>query len=137
MHAIPAIAFLAAAALCSVVGRALLIKTALGVSKVWGFVVLLVPFGPLFFRLKYRELAYPTRHWRMATIPLMGLYILNGGSVTSLRSMLDFHQAPTTSEASAGDTHFHLPIPGKAVAAALGKSSDITENGEPAAEQPS
>jgi hypothetical protein len=129
MPAIPALVFLAAALLCSFIGRVLLITTAFGVSTGWGFTVLLVPFGPLFFRLNYRELAYPTRYWRMVTGPLMLLFFLNGGTTsttTSFRSLANFGKA-MPAIALAGDTHFHLPVPSKIVAAAMGQKDPTTD----------
>jgi len=128
MSAIPAVAFLAAALLCSFIGRVLLINTAFRVSVPWGFTVLFVPFGPLFFRLNYRELAYPTRYWRMATGPLLLLFFVNGGTTASLHSLTDLKNlgklttAASTPVAAAGDIHFHLPVPGKAVAAAMSQA---------------
>src|SRR5260221_7626268 len=123
MSAIPAVVFLAATLLCSFIGRILLIRAAFSVNAGWGFTVLFVPFGPLIFRMNYRELAYPTRYWRMATGPLMLLFFVNGGTTTSLQSLTDLKNfgktATTTKVAEAGDTHFHLPVPSKVVAAAL------------------
>jgi hypothetical protein len=115
MPAVPALVFLIAAVASSFIGRALLVKTAFGVSVGWGMTVLLVPFGPLFFRLNYRELAYPTRYWRMATLPLMLLFIVNGGTTQSMQSILSFGQSTTI--AAAGDTNFHLLTPSQIVAA--------------------
>jgi len=117
MHAIPVIAFLLAALACSLVGRILLVTTAFGVSTGWGLTVLLVPFGPLIFRIKHRELAQPTRYWRLGSGILFILFIVNGGSASSVTSF--FQQGDkqeATEEASAGDTHFHLPVPSKIVA---------------------
>lgn len=118
MHAIPVIAFLLAALACSLVGRILLVTAAFGASVGWGLTVLFVPFGPLIFRMKYRELAQPTRFWRLGSGILFLLFILNGGSTSSVTSLFkqgDNQEA--TEEASAGDTHFHLPVPSKIVAA--------------------
>jgi hypothetical protein len=120
MHAVPVIVFLIAALGCSFIGRILLVKAAFGVSTVWGLSVLFVPFAPLFFRMNHRELAYPTRYWRLATMPLLLLFFVNGGNLQSLHSLTDFGK-PANEEASAGDTHFHLPVPGKVVADAIGK----------------
>jgi hypothetical protein len=118
MSAIPAVYFLFAALGCSFIGRALLVRAAFGVNFGWGMTVLLIPFGPLFFRFSYRELAYPTRYWRMATGPLLLLFFLNGGSASSIESLTHFGK-PSTVEASAGDTHFHLPVPSQVVAEAF------------------
>jgi hypothetical protein len=120
MPAVPAIVFLIAALGCSFIGRILLVKAAFGVSTTWGLSVLFVPFGPLFFRMNYRELAHPTRYWRLATMPLLLLFVFNGGSLNSLHSLTDFGK-PAGEEASAGDTHFHLPVPSKVVAGVFGQ----------------
>jgi hypothetical protein len=110
MSAIPSAAFLAAALLCSFIGRALLVKAAFGVSAGWGFTVLFVPFGPLFFRMQYRELAYPTRYWRMATGPLLLLFFVDGGTSTSVSTLTELKSLwKPASTTEAGDTHFHLP----------------------------
>lgn len=119
MSAIPAISFLIAAVVCSFIGRALLVRAAFGVSFGWGMTVLLIPFGPLFFRFSYREIAYPTRYWRMATGPLLLLFFLNGGSASSIESLTHFGKPASPAEASAGDTHFHLPVPSQVVAEAM------------------
>ncbi len=112
----PAIAFLAAALVCAFIGRILLVKAAFGVSTGWGLTVLFVPFGPLFFRMNYKELAYPTRYWRLATGPLLLLFFFNGGTDSVTSFFHRFSKEDTTEEASAGDTHFHLPVPSKIIA---------------------
>jgi hypothetical protein len=100
------------------VGRILLVTTAFGVSTGWGLTVLFVPFGPLVFRMKHRELAQPTRYWRLGSGILFLLFIVNGGSAGSITSLFQKPDAQgATEEASAGDTHFHLPVPSKVVAA--------------------
>jgi hypothetical protein len=118
MPAIPVIAFLLAALACSLVGRILLVTAAFSVSTAWGFMVLFVPFGPLIFRMKHRELARPTRFWRLGSGVLFILFIVNGGSTSSVTSLFQKHDnEEATEEASAGDTRFHLPVPSKIVAA--------------------
>ena len=123
MHAIPATVFFAGAGFCVVVGRLLLIRKALGVGTGWLLTVLLVPFGPLFFRWKYPELARPTRLWRRAAAVLLLLFFLDGGNVAALRHWQDFGK-PGAVQESAGDTHFDLPTPGKLVAATVGESGE-------------
>jgi hypothetical protein len=112
----PAIAFLAAALVCAFIGRILLVTAAFGVSVGWGLTVLFVPFGPLFFRMNYKELAHPTRYWRLATGPLLLLFFLNGGTGSVSSFFHQFGKQDTAEEASAGDTHFHLPNPSKIIA---------------------
>lgn len=74
-----ALAFLIIGLACALIGRVLLIGAAFRVSVGWGLGVLL-PFGPLFFRLNHPEAARRSRLFRMATIPLLLLYTLLGPS---------------------------------------------------------
>jgi hypothetical protein len=74
---VAALAFLIIGVVCSLIARALLLKAAFGVSKGWGFGVLL-PFGPLLFRLNYAEEARPSFLFRLATLPCFLLYVLLG-----------------------------------------------------------
>lgn len=135
MPAIPVIAFLLAALAVSFVGRILLVTTAFGVSTGWGFTVLFVPFGPLVFRLKHPELAQPTRYWRLGSGILFLLFIVNGGNASSVTSLFKKPDAQgATEEASAGDTHFHLPVPSKVVAALT--HPDAAAEAKPAAADP-
>ena len=83
-----AIFFLAAAVLCSFVGRIVLVGAAFGKSTQWGMIVLFAPFGPMLFRMKYEDLANPTRYWRMPIGPLMLLFFVMGGSVFSVPKSL-------------------------------------------------
>lgn len=63
--------------LCAIIGRILLIGAAFGVSVWWGLGVFL-PFGPLFFRLSYPELAHTSRMFRFATLSCVLLYLICG-----------------------------------------------------------
>ena len=79
----------------------------------------------------------------------MLLFFVNGGTATSLHSLIDLQSvqniqiaqnlqhlwkpattatAAVTTEAAAGDTHFHLPVPGKVVAA-IGHTDPMAEAG--------
>lgn len=128
-----AVVFLAAALICSLVGRILLVGAAFGVSTGWGMTVLFVPFGPLFFRLNYRELAYPTRYWRMATGPLMMLFFVNGGTADTMRSLTSFGKPELAQASMNGEsTGFHLPVPSKLIAAAFGHADTSSQNPAPA-----
>ena len=69
--------FLIIGVVCSLVSRALLFKAAYGVSKGWAVGVLL-PFGPLLFRLSYADEARPSFLFRLATLPCFFLYVLLG-----------------------------------------------------------
>jgi hypothetical protein len=125
MPAVPAITFLAAAVLCSVMGRILLVTAAFGVSTGWGLTVLFAPFGPLIFRMQHREKALSTRYWRMAVGPLLVAFFATGGSIQSVRSSLGLDKPAPVAQAStpapAGNP-LHLPVPGKVVAAAMAKA---------------
>lgn len=130
------VVFLVASLACALIGRILLVTTALGVSTGWGFTVLLVPLGPLFFRLKHKEKAAPTRYWRMATALLFVLFLVNGGNLSSVTSLIQPEQLAAAKEvASAGDTHFHLPDPGKIIAS-LTHSKPTTAEAKPATPGP-
>jgi hypothetical protein len=74
---VAAFAFLIIGLLCAIVSRILLLIAALDVSVWWAFGVFL-PFGPLFFRLSYPDLARSSRLFRLATLPCLFLYLLLG-----------------------------------------------------------
>src|SRR2546428_13896613 len=78
---VPALVFLAIGVLCALIGRILLIGAAFGVSIWWGLGVFL-PFGPLFFRLSYPDLAPLSRKFRLAVLPcLLGYFALRTGPI--------------------------------------------------------
>jgi hypothetical protein len=66
---------------CSMIGRFMLIRAAWEISKAWGIAVLTVPFAPMVFRYKYKELASEGQGWRTATM-ILGLAFMGitGGS---------------------------------------------------------
>jgi len=80
---------LAAALLCSLVGRILIVGSAFNISTGWGMAVLFAPLGPGFFRQKYEDICKPTQYWRMAVGPLMLLFFVTGGSLDSFQSLLE------------------------------------------------
>lgn len=80
---VAALIFLGIGLLCAIIGRALVISTAFGVSVWWGLGVVL-PFGPLFFRLNYPDLARGSRMFRLATLICVLLYVICGPGVTPL-----------------------------------------------------
>jgi len=108
MHAVPAIAFLAAALLCSLVSRLLLINAAHAVSTRWLFTVLFAPFGPFVFGLKFREAAKSSWYFRMIVGPLVLLFFLDGGNAASIRSLASLGKSNVV-QASAGNTNFPVP----------------------------
>ena len=69
--------FLIIGLVCVLVGRILLLGAAFGISVWWGLGVLL-PFGPLFFRLSYPEAAARSRIFRLAALPCLFLYLTFG-----------------------------------------------------------
>jgi hypothetical protein len=72
-----ALAFLIVGVVCSLISRVLLFKAALAISGRWA-VGVLVPFGPMLFRMNYPEEVYQSRMFRLATLPCFFLYILLG-----------------------------------------------------------
>lgn len=72
-----ALVFLIIGVVCSLISRVLLFRAALSVSKGWAVGVLL-PFGPVLFRLNYPEDARPSFMFRLATLPCFFLYVLLG-----------------------------------------------------------
>ena len=65
---VAALIFLGIALVCPLVGRILLIGAAFGTSVWWALGVFL-PFGPLFFRLSYPDLAPTSRYFRLTVLP--------------------------------------------------------------------
>ena len=71
---VAALIFLGIGLVCALIGRILLIGAAFGVSVWWGLGVFL-PFGPLFFRLSYPDLAPTSRYFRLAVLPCILAYV--------------------------------------------------------------
>jgi hypothetical protein len=57
------------------IARILLITSAFGISKKWGFGVLL-PFGPMFFRRRYPDEVRRARMFQLATLPCIFIYVI-------------------------------------------------------------
>jgi hypothetical protein len=74
---VQAFIFLGVGFLCALIGRALIITAAFRVSVWWGIGVL-VPFGPLFFRLSYPDDVQRARKFQLAAIPCYFFYGLLG-----------------------------------------------------------
>ena len=66
------------------IGRAMLIRAAWEISKLWGFAVLCVPFAPMFFRMNYKELAFEGKNWRTATTVFFVAFMAITGSRGSI-----------------------------------------------------
>jgi hypothetical protein len=67
--------FLGLAVLCGLIARILLITSAFGISKKWGFGVFL-PFGPMFFRRHYPDEVRRARKFQLATLPCIFIYVI-------------------------------------------------------------
>jgi hypothetical protein len=74
---VQAFIFLGVGFLCALIGRALILTAAFRVSVWWGIGVL-VPFGPLFFRLSYPDDVQRARKFQLAAIPCYFFYGLLG-----------------------------------------------------------
>jgi hypothetical protein len=72
---VPPLIFLGLALLCGLTARILLVTSAFGISKKWGFGVFL-PFGPMFFRIRYPDEVRRARMFQLATLPCIFLYIM-------------------------------------------------------------
>ena len=69
---------LGAGVLCASISRVLLFIAACRISFAWAIGVLL-PFGPMFFRLSYPDEARTSAIFRLVTLPCIGGYLLMGG----------------------------------------------------------
>jgi hypothetical protein len=67
---------------CALVSRVMLFMAAARISAWWA-VGVLVPFGPLFFRLNYPEQARPSLYFRYATVLCLGAYLALGGATSA------------------------------------------------------
>jgi hypothetical protein len=99
---VAAFVFLIIGLLCAIISRILLLIAALGVSAWWALGVLL-PFGPLLFRLSYPDLAHSSRIFRLATLPCLFFYIVLGPG-PSYRQ----HLSKATELSSAQPVHYSL-----------------------------
>ena len=89
--------------LCILIGRILLIGAAFSVSAGWGIGVLL-PFGPLFFRLSYPELAPISRYFRLAgVVCIFGFFMMQPG----LPSLTNRHRMATKSKIPTAPSNHH------------------------------
>ena len=81
-----ALVFLALGILLTLIGRILLIGAAFGVSVWWGLGIFL-PFGPLFFRRSYPDLAPMSRTFRLFAIPcFLAFIVLRPGPTSGANS---------------------------------------------------
>ena len=76
--------FLAIGVVCTLIGRILLVGAAFAVSVWWGLGVLL-PFGPLLFRLSYPDAAPNSRYFRLAAFPcLLAFFVFQPDGFSAL-----------------------------------------------------
>ena len=109
-----ALVFLAIGLLCSLIRRILLIRAAFGVSVWWGLGIFL-PFGPLFFRLSYPDLAPLSRTFRLIALPcILAYFVLRPGLLSGSDFDKFFKHKPV---ASAPANHYGLEKISKAIAA--------------------
>ena len=97
-----AFAFLVIGLLCAVISRILLVIAALDVSAWWALGVLL-PFGPLLFRLNYPDLAHSSRLLRLATMPCFFFYLVLGPGLS-----YKHHLAKATQVGSSPPVYYSL-----------------------------
>jgi hypothetical protein len=86
-------AFLGLAIVCALISRILLLVAAINISAGWAFGVFL-PFGPLFFRLKYPEEARNSYLFRVATLLLILAFVCTRPG-TSFIKLPDGHRQLT------------------------------------------
>lgn len=92
---------------CAVISRVLLIAAAFSVSIWWGIGVLL-PFGPLLFRLSHRDQAARSRMFGLATLPCFFGYVMLGPSLGSSLHQKTFLSADAN---AAPATQFAIETP--------------------------
>jgi len=91
--------------ICALIGRILLIGAAFNVSVWWGIGVLL-PFGPLLFRLSYPDVAPTSRYFRLAVLPcLFGYFYFQPTGLASLRRL---EVLKSSKEAAAPTEHYAM-----------------------------
>ena len=77
-----ALILLAIGVVCAVIVRVLLLSAAFGVSVGWGLGIFL-PFGPLFFRLSYPDLAPLSKTFRLVALPcILAYFVLRPGPLS-------------------------------------------------------
>jgi hypothetical protein len=96
------IVLLAIAVLCALISRALLVIAAASISA-WWVVGVLLPFGPVFFRLSYPDEARRSVHFRYATLACFTAYLIIGPVPTfGYRSHRNFKVGALRSNQTAG-----------------------------------
>ena len=93
--------FLGLGLACALIGRVMLIGAAFKTNIWWGIGVCL-PFGPLFFRLNYPQLAFASRMFRLATLPCVFLYFVFGPGLIPSPDFSFFHYPASPLPAAGG-----------------------------------
>ena len=97
--------FLAIGLICALIGRILLIGAAFNISVWWGIGVLL-PFGPLLFRLSSPDVARSSRYFRLAVLPcLLGYFYFQPTGLANLRRL---EVLKSSKEAAAPTNHYAI-----------------------------
>ncbi|HLW35626.1 MAG TPA: hypothetical protein VKS98_08195 [Chthoniobacterales bacterium] len=97
--------FLTIGVICALIGRILLIGAAFNVSVWWGIGVLL-PFGPLLFRLSYPDVAPTSRYFRLAVLPcFLGYFYFQPTGLANLRRL---EVLKSSKEAAAPTEHYAM-----------------------------
>jgi hypothetical protein len=105
---VASLVFLALGLLCSLIGRILLIRAAFGVSVWWGLGIFL-PFGPLFFRLSYPDLAPLSRTFRLIALPcILAYFVLRPGPLSGSNFDKFFKNKSDKPVASAPANHYGI-----------------------------
>src|SRR5689334_24860842 len=93
------------AVICALIGRILLIGGAFSVSIWWGVGVLL-PFGPLLFRLSHPDVAPTSRYFRLAVLPcLFAYFVFQPNGLSNLRRL---EVLKSSKEAAAPTNHYAM-----------------------------
>jgi hypothetical protein len=91
--------------ICALIGRILLVGAAFSVSVWWGIGVLL-PFGPLLFRLSHPDVAPTSRYFRLAVLPcLLGYFAFQPTGLANLRRL---EILKSSKEAAAPTDHYAM-----------------------------
>ena len=97
--------FLTMAVIFALIGRILLVGAAFSVSVWWGIGVLL-PFGPLLFRLSHPDLAPTSRYFRLAVLPCLFAYFVF--QPTGLSQLRRLEVLKSSKEAAAPTNHYAI-----------------------------
>src|SRR5438105_13276131 len=92
----------------ALIGRGLLVSAAFRISWKWGLGVLL-PFGPVAFRLSYPDDAQPSRIFRLAALPCFLYFLVSGPGLPAMSR--PFSRRPPTAAKSAQGYALEKPAP--------------------------